>query len=91
MNCYSSDQRCLCTLPGHVPLGVAQQIDWKWGARIGITEGTLIFILRWRLHLRSFQRRMFAWFREIGLRLLSTLGLYNKKATLVLLGKPGEY
>lgn len=33
-------------------------------------------------------RRMFAWLREIGLRLLSTLGLYNKKATLVLLGKP---
>lgn len=31
---------------------------------------------------------MLAWFREIGLRLLSTLGLYNKKATLVLLGEP---
>lgn len=30
---------------------------------------------------------MLAWLREIGLRLLSTLGLYNKKATVVLLGE----
>lgn len=30
---------------------------------------------------------MFAWLREIGLRLLSTLGLYNKKATVILLGE----
>ncbi|CAN0190209.1 unnamed protein product [Ascophyllum nodosum] len=29
---------------------------------------------------------MLAWLRELGLRLLSTLGLYNKKATVVLLG-----
>ncbi|CAM9927402.1 unnamed protein product [Ectocarpus sp. 12 AP-2014] len=28
---------------------------------------------------------LFAWLREIGLRLLSTLGLYNKKGTVVLL------
>lgn len=30
---------------------------------------------------------LFAWLREIGLRLLSTLGLYNKKGTVVLLGE----
>lgn len=30
---------------------------------------------------------MLAWLRELGLRLLSTLGLYNKTATLVLLGE----
>lgn len=38
--------------------------------------------------MRYVVHTMFAWLREIGLRLLSTLGLYNKKATVVLLGKP---
>lgn len=34
---------------------------------------------------------MFAWLRELTLRLLSTLGLYSKNATVVLLGKSSVF